>query len=559
MKRKSNPQPALFWLLLATLFLTACGGKKSASGEAAIQRALNAANELLYDGEVELALRRLEALEMDNPGNPAIVEALAFAYAKQPDPGMAAIYFDQAFSLDPENTDLALYAARAHQESNNFRAAANSYRAYLLANPGDPVALKALARAEAQLNRNQAALDAFLEAFRRSSQQPTPEEAALVGHLFHALDNPAQAERYYRTALTPDAEPADRLTAQLGLFDLALQKRDWPQAYERMQTIESEFPGELTQGPYASSRRELVRWKQAQDKLANASVTGNASPVTADDASEGGETDQSEETLAEPEVTASSSLGNLTEDTDPAAAKGGPVRVDLTADLAQPATASDGETVTAEAIGVIGEAETIPVASIEDAPAMTITTDRTISEMTPPAPRRDAAAPPTPSPAPTSPPRPTPQSAAQRGNIAYEAEDYVTAIRFYGQALAENPGDADLAYRLSRAYYNQGQYREAELFASEAVRMDRNDVRYTLNHLRAIQRTMSQEALMRELIRAKERFPESPDITLALGRAYEVLVGNTRNARFLYEEFLAMAPQHPRAEDIRAKLRTLPR
>jgi len=550
MKQTTNPQPAFFWLLLATLFLSACGGKDAATDQAALQRSLAAANELLYEGEVALALSRLEALEQEHPGNPDIVEALAFAYAKQPDPGMAAIYFDQAHTLNPENTDLALYAAQAYRDSGNFQGAAQSYRAYLNANPGDAVALKSLARAEAELNRNKAALDAFLEAIRVTRQKPAPEEAALIGHLYHALNNTTQAERWYQSALTPDAAASDRLTAHLGLFDIALREEDWPRAYERMKIIEEAFPGELVVGPYAESRKELIEWKQAQDALAATRISGATPPAQEEPEQpprpeDSGPAENESVAAVQPNAgRAPQNLGNLSD--DPVSMKGEPVSVDLTADVQaaiDPEPSEDAGALTVDEIETIDNES--GTAGSGEAPAMTITTDQTITNT---------------SPSPPSPPPPAAyRSAADRGDLAYEAEDYLSAVRFYRQALANDSQNADLAYRLSRAYYNQGQYREAELFASEAVRLDRDDVRYTLNYLRAIQRTMGRDALMRELIRAKERFPTSPDITLALGRAYEVIMGNTRNARFLYEEFLTLAPQHPRAEDIRAKLRELPR
>ena len=39
--------------------------------------------------------------------------------------------------------------------------------------------------------------------------------------------------------------------------------------------------------------------------------------------------------------------------------------------------------------------------------------------------------------------------------------------------------------------------------------------------------------LLKELVRAKEKFPESPEITLALAQGYERMVMNLRNAKVL--------------------------
>ncbi|MEO0795110.1 MAG: tetratricopeptide repeat protein [Verrucomicrobiota bacterium] len=551
MKQRYNTQLAFTWVLLATLFLAGCGGGEKQPDAEETARVLAAANELLYEGEVFLAIEKLEVLEMQMPNNPEVVEALAFAYAKQPDPDMAAIYFDQAYNLDPTNVDLALYAATAYTESENFKAAAQAYRKYLRDNPDDSVALKALARAETEQKHHKSALDAYLEAFRQSQQQPTPEEAATVGHLYHALGNSSQASRWYQAALKPGAPPNDRLTAHLGLFDLALRAEDWEGAYALMEQIEAEAPGEFTAGPYASAGDELRKWKQAQESLADTRIqvpTSESVTETVEQTTQtagvppGPLTSQSQNTEAsdsaasnEPATGDSAqSIGNLADIGDPATAKGFNT-VDLTAELQDGSVPEVDGGLSVDDVTV----ETVDDTDLETAePPLEVSTETIVVDAV----QASEEA----------------MTATKRGDIAYEAEDYASAIRYYRQAMADDTRNADLAYNLSRAYYNHGKYSEAELFASEAMRLDPNEVRYTLNYLRAIQRTLGREALMRELIRAKERFPNSPDVTLALGRAYEIFEGNTRNARFLYEEFLALAPTHPRAEDIRTKLRSLP-
>ncbi|WP_309385817.1 tetratricopeptide repeat protein [Cerasicoccus frondis] len=640
MKQQYRTQLARLWLLLAILFLTACGGKDGPPDEASIQQAISAANELVYENQVPLAIQRLEELEAKSPGNPQVIEALAFAYAKQPDPMMAALYFDQAFQLNPTNADLALYAASTHRESGNAKAATQAYRDYLELNPDDAAAWKALGQVEFEQKHTQAALDAYLEAFRRSRQTPTHEEAALIGHLYHSLNNRAQATKWYMQALRPGGAPADRLNAQLGLFEIALRDKQWPHAADLMDQIEKEFPGELSSGPYASARQELLKWRSAQNALrgtigasapppvveepvaeapavaeaetvemteeellaasaaAPAVVAENVTVVTEVTAVEETPTAVDTNIAATPtesvsvatnegvitptasgdlvvsntdseEPPAATSLGNVNDEPDLVMAKALPTpsveELDLTEEMQAPPTVdmaedegalevdevtiatADAEAPTEETVAEVKEVKITrtPDGGVEvttvDAQELAdgeIEVEQGRIEIDPPAPN---------------------MSPADRAKLAYEAEDYMTAIRFYREAIASDYRNAELAYNLSRAYYNNGQYREAEIYASEATRLAPNDVRYTLNYLRAIQRTMSRDALMRELVKAKERFPNSPDITLALGRAYEVIMGNTRNARFLYEEFVQMAPNHPRAADIQAKLQTLPR
>jgi len=704
MKQPYCQQLAHLWLLLATLFLTACGGKEGPPDEATIKQAVNAANELVYDGQAQLAIQRLEELQTKAPNSPLVVESLAFAYAKLPDPGMAALYFDQAYQLAPQNSELALYAAQAYLESGNPKGAAETYRQYLDKNPTDAEAWKALGRAEMELRRSQDALSAFLEAFRQTRETPTHEEAAIVGHLYHAVGNTAQATKWYLQALRPGGAANDRLTAQIGLFDLALGQQEWARAVELMDQIEAEFPGKLDSGPYASARAELLKWRNAQSALAATTIAQNISEIPAAEAPAGeipasevvSETVEEtvEETVPEPSIPAmepeptaedflalaenlpsvsassvtvvedevsvteeavdesepevevatitettetvtidmaasepptDASLGNLNDPDDPATAKIRPstAMVDLTEQVQsgsavapEPAADLGALSATDIASGSVEEVTVTAVETVEettDNASETSITETTVTEM---AAADDGAVTETQvteiaitestdgettetietevaaitetsdgetvesiettvaEVAQTSdratvetveegviaidlPDRNMPP--AERASLAYDAGDYETAIRFYRQALAIDGESAEVSYELSRAFYQNRQFREASIYAAEATRLDSENVRYALNYLRAIQRTVNRDALMRELVRAKEKFPTNPDVTLALGRAYEIIMGNTRNARFLYEEFIALAPEHPRADEIRNKLTRLPR
>lgn len=664
MKQQYCQQLVALWLLLATLFLTACGGEDGPPDEATIKQAVNAANELVYEDQADLAIAKLEELQNQAPDNALVLESLAFAHSKAADPGMAALYFDQAYQLAPENHALALYAAQAHMESGNPEGAAATYQKYLEQNANDAAAWKELGHAQVELNRKQAALNAFLESFRQSREQPTHEEAALIGHLYHSVGNEAQAAKWYLQALRPGGAASDRMTAQLGLFDLALADQDWPRAIELMNQIEQEFPGELDTGPYANARSELIKWQNAQSALSQTtiaqSIDPNAEIPAGEMATEGiGEevpastvvqppapqTTTSEEDIFAaldnlPAVTDSSvsvteeatvveeipdmttveqpavgpdstniadarqdaasetitttadgsvavvdeytstgpNLGNLNDPNDPATAKMRPSEemVDLTEEVQGGGTTTttgeasvepdDGalaatdieveETVTETATltedGGMTIQETTAVAIEEvDENGVTETIEEEATETT-------VAESETPDGGIIAIDLPDPNmTPAERAALAYEAGDYGTAIRFYRQALATG-SNAEISYELSRAYYENRQYRESAAFAAEATRLEPNNVRYALNYLRSIQRTVNRDTLMRELVRAKERFPTNPDITLALGRAYEVIMGNTRNARFLYEEFIALAPEHPRADEIRAKLTRMP-
>lgn len=156
---------------------------------------------------------------------------------------------------------------------------------------------------------------------------------------------------------------------------------------------------------------------------------------------------------------------------------------------------------------------------------------------------------------PPPPPEPTP---FDRARALREEGKLLDAIYLYRRALAEVPDNPEGWFELSQVYYERENYAEAEIAASEAMRREPSNVRYTLQFLRSVQKGQPSDRFMRELARAKERFPKSPEVTLALAQGYEVIQQNYRNARILYEEFLRLAPDHPRRAFVEECLQRLP-
>jgi cytochrome c-type biogenesis protein CcmH/NrfG len=78
-----------------------------------------------------------------------------------------------------------------------------------------------------------------------------------------------------------------------------------------------------------------------------------------------------------------------------------------------------------------------------------------------------------------------------------------------------------------------------------------------LQFIRAAQRTMDSERLLREMEQAYRTFPNQPEIILVLARAYRD-AGNLRNASLLYRKFLEVVPaDYPARMDVESELRNL--
>lgn len=115
------------------------------------------------------------------------------------------------------------------------------------------------------------------------------------------------------------------------------------------------------------------------------------------------------------------------------------------------------------------------------------------------------------------------------------------AVRNYKAALVEDDNQPAVWAELSEVYLQAGNPDWARATASEAVRRDQDNPKFLLQYLRAAQRTMKPDKIIREMEDAYRRFPDQPEIILVLARAYRD-IGSRRNARLLFGKFLELVP-----------------
>ena len=144
------------------------------------------------------------------------------------------------------------------------------------------------------------------------------------------------------------------------------------------------------------------------------------------------------------------------------------------------------------------------------------------------------------------------------GDASIADGDLTGAIQSYWQAIKIDDRDARSWYLLSDAQFTDNQSAWAEATAMEAVRREPQNARYTLHYLKVIQSTKKPADFLRELVKARKRIADSPEITLALARAYSIIGRSHRNAAILYREFLAMAPGHAERVAAEEELAALP-
>ena len=132
------------------------------------------------------------------------------------------------------------------------------------------------------------------------------------------------------------------------------------------------------------------------------------------------------------------------------------------------------------------------------------------------------------------------------------------AVAQYWEVIKLDDTSGSIWSELSSSYLQSGQESWAEATALEAIRRDPLNSHFNLQYLTAVRQTKDQFTYLEELKKTKEKLRNSPEITLALARAYREISGGALEAAALYQEFLILAPTHPDREIVEAELTNLP-
>lgn len=364
---------------------------------------------------------------------------------------------------------------------------------------------KALWKVKAELHEAgeeyRPALDAYLHLRRIGAEDEIEDLPLRIGRLFKWLDNPARAEDFLAEAKeAPD--PEIRREAALLHLAVVYQRERWEESLELLEKLDRDYPGALEGSPWAPIRGELEKWQEAREEAARAAEE----PLLDEDP----EAEDPEE-AAEPEPA-----------TDPDPQEEEPIE-------------EPGEAVATEA--AVTDTEEAPPEETEEEPSRKLDVEE--EELPPLEPEIE---------------EPEVETARDRAARLVDESRYDEAIALYWELLTDQIDDQDLWFGISKAFYGNQAYRDAEMAAREALRRDRENLRYVLNYLQAVQANRSPERFMQELTDAYRRFPDSPDILLALARAYTTVVVNDRNAALFYRRFLERAPNHPEAGEAREEL-----
>lgn len=485
------------------------------------------AEELLLGNDPGQAISELEAADALAPDRVDILEPLAFAYRDHGDGVLAALTFVRLSELQPGREEYLLYAAEALASVGDQAGEAEHFRQYLRAVPGDAAVWQMLADAEERLNRPEAAIRALTTAQRL---QPKRNRALRLGKLFQGLGTLTQANYWFSEVLPGNDELAR--DALLGQLEIALRERRWADAEELITRTERDFPGAVATSEFSDAPAQLREWRDRQAALAAATAqispttdsTTSASTQTVDDDS-GSQTEVAD--------------GGASVDRIPTEAEG----TSTGARSEDPADIASAEASAGAAASETSETTT----SANTAPAPPPLTEATMGNTAPPLAMVSQG---------TSSAR-TPQTAAELLAAARRAAasgNLEEAARYYRQTLALDDTFPEVWAELSQVQLELSRLPWAEAAALEAVRREPTNIRWRLQYLSVAQRALPPSRFLQELVQAYEAFPRSPEIMLALARAYTNIAGNRRNARLLYERFLEIAPSHPQAGEVRNEL-----
>jgi tetratricopeptide (TPR) repeat protein len=143
------------------------------------------------------------------------------------------------------------------------------------------------------------------------------------------------------------------------------------------------------------------------------------------------------------------------------------------------------------------------------------------------------------------------------GTLAYHAQQYAQAERYFRKALAADPGEYEPLVNLGGVMINLGQYRESWSFNKLAVSKQPNDA---LAHAQlgmacfALGKLDAAESELREAIRLDPRHFSNPQLLLA--DIYEQ-ERKPEAAADILEQFLKLHPDFPQAAQIRGRIAKL--
>ena len=553
------------------------------------------AGKALDRGDTQGAIDILQAYEERKPGNPQIVEQLAFDYSQKGDLKKAAYYFGRLAEVDPARPDALLFAAKNLQQAGDFQGAMITYQQYLAKKPEDIDASLAFAALAADNSRVDAAIGQYTYVY---GLKPSADVAVNLGDLYLRKADMQQASLWFGKAKDDNPQAYD-----LGMLEVAMRSQNYPKAEKLISQIRKDYPGALEASSVKDAPDTIQRWHErldAEKKAAADAVAAEkkrqedeaAKPkieiIRADGTSvKPGETaalapaaQPAPAPVTQPSTAAERRMSKeqavaaeeAREDRAEALASGNPAAgaVALPSAAQAPANSAPSPTVQAaplspDAANIVAKPapspeametrEAAPKSGAQPAPEIL----KPVARQAPaPAPVVEKTAETKPAPAPVAKPS-GPSSVEMLANARKAAKEghLDDAVKLY-QAFLARYSNAQVWNEFSAISMQTGNPGQALAASLEATRLAPYNLDFAVQYLSVAEKVYDQRRVMSEILVMKKRFPESPVITLALARAYWQVEGNAGLARYYYDEYLDHAPKNSPLDDIRRERDAIP-
>jgi len=459
----------------------------------------------VIDSDPDKAISILQNFDERKPGNPQINEQLAFAWSQKGDLKKAAYYFQKVAELDPTRQDALLFAAQSLQQSGDVEGAMSVYQQYLTAKPDDITACLAFAALADSAGRTDVAIGQYNYAF---THKPSGDTAIAVGNLYLKKNDAKQASQWFEKVLKDFPECAH--AANIGLLDAYMRLQNYSKAEAVVAKLKRDFPGVLEASALKDAPDAIAAWKEkkAAEKKAADAAAKKKQPET-----------KIEITRADGSVVETSASTNA----------------GRRMTKAEAVALEEQRENDAEAANVVAQ----PVAAVQPAPAQPAAD---VSQA------KHAPVPAAVAPVPTE---------LDQARAAHKAGKLDDSVRLYRALLAKSP--SAVAWNDYSVLSMEMDNKEQALAASlEATRMDPGNLDFAVQYLTVAQANYDPRRLMSEIVAMKNRFPDSPVITLALAKAYWDVERNAGMARALYDEYLSKAPKNAATDAVRKERDSLP-
>ncbi len=482
-------------LTILSLVCLAAAISGCASREERIQSVQAEANAALFVGDSATAIELLSEGLAKYPDSNELRVALARAEQNSGNLEEAATLLEEAIKQDPEADQLWVKVGELRASLGQSQAAITAFEAYLKNHAGDFLAWKTVALENEKLGK---LTDAIKAASKWNEITPSSQPALKLGELYLASRNVAQARSWFSQAAAYSDDTASK-DALAELIKLETSLKQFQQATIWLTKYGQRYGSDLSDPRIQESKTVLDSWDRARREIAAAAADLEREREELEAkriADEEAEAKRQAEALAN--TLAGKQAKQTTENSE-----SGP--------LSETNTAA-GATVEKAPIALFDDEESTSPSNATSASPDTETENATLA-LTP----------------------------YEQAVSAYEAGNYDEAIALYWELLGANDNDPQVWYRLSQAYYAQGNWYDAENTILQAKsRAPRSEV-IAHQYLLTILNTQNTTTVLEEIKALRLLFPRSPAIALTLAQTLRNANAPSSIVAAAYRDFLAIS------------------